>query len=103
MISRFGPFALEELKEKDLEVVRRWRNQDHVKRWMFSKNYISEEDQRLWFFSRKNREDFIFSFKEEQVGLIDLFDIDISLSYCKFGFYIGEKKYMHSGLGAVME
>lgn len=103
MTYTLGNFSLEELEEKDLELVRRWRNSEHVRKWMFTKEYITPEGQKRWFALRKNRSDLIFSLNEEKIGLAYFFDKDPYRRRCKFGFYIGEEKYQISGLGAVME
>lgn len=98
-----GPYALEQLTEQDLELVRNWRNSDHVKRWMLTRDYITSDNQRKWFFARQGRDDFIFRHGRKKIGLVYLFNQNETHRFCEFGFYIGDKQYLRSGVGAVME
>jgi len=98
-----GNFTLEELEEKDLGLVRGWRNSAEVRRWMFNGDYITEEEHKRWFASRKDRANLLFSFDGKRIGLIQLSNKNSLSRHCELGFYIGEKEYQKSGMGAVME
>lgn len=100
---KLGKFKLEELREDDLELVRKWRNSEHVKKWMFTEDHITRKHQKEWFASRTNRSDLIFYCGKEKIGLVYFYNQDLLHRRCEFGFYIGEKNYQLSGMGSVME
>src|SRR5262245_34000210 len=56
-----GRIRLRLLDERDLPMTLLWRNQDHIRRWLFDSRVISPEEHRAWFDQYRERDDdFVF-------------------------------------------
>ena len=70
------------LEEKDLENLRRWRNQDHIRVWFVHTDKITSEQQHSWWESYQKRDDdYLFIIEETKegigpVGAVSLYHID---------------------------
>src|ERR1700722_17324178 len=85
MIS-FRPLAYE-----DKETIRRWRNLPQVRHYMFTDHIISPEEHAAWFdsiFDNPSYRYWIIRCDEEDVGLLNLYDIDTHNRRCQYGFYV---------------
>ena len=80
--------VLERLREDKIEMVRRWRNDEHIRRFMDYQQEITPEMQRRWFDSINDLNNFFFiiSYNVKDIGLIHCSDID------------WDKKKGHAGL-----
>src|SRR5256885_14815913 len=84
--------SLRRLEERDLELVRSWRNSDRIRSVMYSDNLISADEQRRWFEglrSDPNRVYLIFEVNGQAVGLVD-FKRGGGQNRAEWGFYIGD-------------
>lgn len=83
------------LGSSDLERVRLWRNSEHVRMQMASKNIISESEQREWFaeISGTQNEYFVYSYFGEDVGLLSM-KPGVQDGFFEPGIYCGEKKFL---------
>ena len=70
--------VIERLKERDIELVRQWRNSDYVRKNMIYREIITPEQQLKWFRSINNFNNFYFivEYKERKVGLVNIKDIN---------------------------
>ena len=70
--------VIERLKEKDIELVRAWRNSDKIRKNMLYQEIITPEQQVEWFHSINNFNNFYFivEYKGRKVGLVNIKDID---------------------------
>jgi RimJ/RimL family protein N-acetyltransferase len=70
-LSGFG-ITLSSLQHDQIEMVRHWRNSDHIKRYARQQEPISAEQQETWFSGLQTKEDeyFVISAHETPVGLI---------------------------------
>lgn len=96
---------LREMRESDLDIVRGWRNAEHVRRYMYSDHIISAEEHRLWFerCSKDPAFDLIISeYKSVPYGFINIYNIDPRHGTCSWAFYIGPED-APKGLGSLME
>ena len=59
VIEKYG-VKLKRLEEQDIEMVRLWRNSEHVKQYMEFKDYITIEMQKKWFNSLNQSQDYFF-------------------------------------------
>lgn len=90
------------ISKDDLEQIRKWRTSPEVTHFMYSSPDISSEDQIKWFeslASNKSCEYKLITYKDKNIGVIYLTDIDQKANRCEWGLYIGETKYQ--GLGAI--
>jgi UDP-4-amino-4,6-dideoxy-N-acetyl-beta-L-altrosamine N-acetyltransferase len=87
-------YHLKDLEEKELEVVLKWRNSEHIRKYMYSDHIISTKDHFKWYKSL-NKDDSKFVkllvCEGKPIGVVNFTDIDKRNSICYWGFYIGEK------------
>ena len=99
---------LRSLEIDDLEIVRKWRNKDEIRKWFINDNLISSEKQLLWYEKYKNKKNelmFIIEEKNElkmSVGAISLYNINYKKAYCELGrLMIGENEARGKGIGLI--
>lgn len=93
------------LEEKDLELTRSWRNQEHIRRWFFNQDLITPDQQQNWYAGYKDRDDdFIFiiedkSLQNDPVGQISIYHIDWASLRGEYGrLMIGDPRGHGKGL-----
>ncbi len=96
-ISKYG-ICLVRLTEDDLELVRYWRNNDEIKKYMNFQEYITPEMQQKWFLSINTSENFyyIIEYKGDKIGLVNDKNIDWREKTAEGGMFIWDKKYLNS-------
>ncbi|MED3384402.1 UDP-4-amino-4,6-dideoxy-N-acetyl-beta-L-altrosamine N-acetyltransferase [Bacillus subtilis] len=97
-------YSLRTLKEKDLDTVLRWRNDDRIRQLMYNDQIITEKQHHQWFKkvnSSKTEHYFIFTIDHTDIGFISFKDVDHKNHHCYWGFYIGEVQ-SPKGSGSVM-
>jgi UDP-4-amino-4,6-dideoxy-N-acetyl-beta-L-altrosamine N-acetyltransferase len=88
----------------DRELLREWRNLPHISQHMFTSHEIGIDEHNRWFeraMADPSRRDWIIMFKEQSVGLVSIFDIDVENSRARWGFYVADPKL--PGVGAIVE
>jgi RimJ/RimL family protein N-acetyltransferase len=95
---------LEHLTFDKIELVRNWRNDSKIFQYMDFKEYISPEMQLNWFnkINNKNNYYFITIFNNENIGLVNIKDIDYTKKCGEPGIFIYEDKYLNTGVGIRM-
>ena len=92
-------------KENQIKVLR-IRNEENVRKWMYTDHEILENEHFNWINKLKeNNKMRVYVIMEnglEPVGVINIVDIDIIHKKANWGFYIGEK-YQGTGIGVVLE
>ena len=93
-IQQYG-IKLIRLSEKDIEMVRCWRNQSDINNYMEYKNYITPIMQKEWFKSIHNKFNyyFVIEFEGIQVGLINAKNYIPEQGFGEGGIFIADKKY----------
>ena len=96
-IEQYG-VKLTRLQEEEIEMVRLWRNANHVKSNMLYQGNISTTQQKKWFQSINNASNyyFIINFEGKQVGLINAKNFDPSQGFGEGGIFIGDPEYIDS-------
>ncbi len=86
------------LTEDKLELVRRWRNAECVRRFMEFRDEITPEMQREWFESVNNRHNYYFIIvcEGKEVGLSNIKDIDYTAGSGETGMFIADPDYLDS-------
>lgn len=88
--------TLKRLTHDKIELVRNWRNNPKIQQTMFFQDYITPEMQEKWF-SRINNENnyyFIVEYNNEEIGLINIKDIDYEKKTGETGVFIYEDRYL---------
>ena len=94
-ITKYG-ITLERLLPEQTELVREWRNDQKISRFMFYKGEITKEMQQEWFDSIDNEQNFFFliHLKDTPVGLINISSIDWENKTAYTGLYIYDDKFL---------
>lgn len=97
--NRYG-LALVRLEQKDIEMLRSWRNEPKVVENMEFQTYISPEMQNEWFKRINNINNFFFLIKKEEqwIGMIHLSDINYEIKTTKSGILIGNPSYLNTSI-----
>lgn len=98
-ITNYG-VTLRRLTEDKLEMIRNWRNDPKIVRYMDYKEYITPEMQTKWFdkINNNNNYYFLIEYKEAEIGLINIRDIDYENGQGEGGIYIYEDNYLNSDI-----
>ena len=94
------------LQKEDLEMVRNWRNSDDVSRYMYTEDYITENQQNNWFDKIKDSSNSIYwiiEYNGKKLGLASITEIDKTLQSCYWAFYLGDTSVRGLGIGAKIE
>ena len=96
-ITRYG-LTLERLQKTQTELIRQWRNDRKISKFMFYKGDITPEMQREWFDSIDNEQNFFFVIhhKNMPVGLINISSIDWENKTAYTGLFIYDDKFLAS-------
>lgn len=88
------------LTEDKIEKVRLWRNTPQIAQYMEFREEITPEMQSKWFDSINNDNNlyYIIDFKGEEIGLINIKDIDNSTKSGESGVFIYSDKYLNSDI-----
>jgi RimJ/RimL family protein N-acetyltransferase len=82
--------ALHLLRYEDIELIRQWRNQDHIRKWFKFTGIISKEQQQQWWEAYRQKDDdlmfLIYHCSEARpLGTIALYNIDRKAGAAEFG------------------
>lgn len=96
-IKKYG-IVLERMQEADCELVRTWRNSEHVRLNMHYQGLITADMQQTWFSNLEKSKNlyFIICTNGVKVGLVNLKDIHPNLKTAEAGIFIGDKNYLRS-------
>lgn len=85
--------TLERLKERDIELVREWRNSDAIRKNMLYQEIITPEQQLDWFKSINNFNNFYFIliYKGRRVGIFNVKDVDWEERSGEAGIFMKER------------
>lgn len=88
---------LTKLTHEYLELVRSWRNDFSISKYMLFQEYITEEMQLEWFSKINNNENFYFIIEidNNKIGLADIKRINYSTMHAEVGIFIYDEKYLN--------
>ena len=97
VLEQYG-VKLTRLQEKDIELVRYWRNQSDIANYMEYRNYITPQAQVNWFKKINNPYNyyFIIEYENKKVGLINSKDYNPDEGFAEGGIFIWDKNYIDS-------
>ena len=103
MIIESNGISIERLREKDIEMVRRWRNSNFVKQHMNFRETITPEMQKEWFKSVDNFNNFYFLiiYKNIKVGLGNIKDVNWEERTGEAGVFVTKQNFTGSFLPVV--
>lgn len=98
MILKGYGIILKRLTEDKIELVRHWRNHPKIQQYMEYKEYITEAMQRDWFNHINNDSNyyFVIQYKEKEIGLINIKDIDFTDKTGEAGIFIWDDEYLNT-------
>lgn len=88
------------LTHDKIEMVRRWRNDPKISRYMLFRDYITQEMQQQWFDSINNEKNlyYIVEYKTKEIGLINVKDIDYAEGIGEGGIFIADEKFQNTDI-----
>lgn len=105
-IAKLDDILIRQLEEKDIELLRKWRNDLKSTRFLRNIGYITEEMQKRWYKSYlNNKQDIIFAIEDTGelkcvVGSLSLYDWDKGQNICEIGrIQIGDSAAHGKGIG----
>ncbi len=96
-ITKYG-IVLKSLAEDDLEMVKDWRNADHVRLNMKYQELITSEMQQTWFkqLNKKLNHYFIISKDYVPIGIVNLKGINFETLEAEAGIFIGDEQHLNT-------
>lgn len=97
---------LKKIQEEHLEMVRNWRNSPDVSMFMYTNDYITEEDQKKWYGKIKNdpsKKYWVVDLENSYVGVVNIVDIDLRNRRCFWAYYLADSSVRGKGLGKIIE
>ena len=88
------------LSREKIEMIRNWRNDPKISQYMEYRDIITPDMQVKWFDSINNNENlyYIIEFKGEEIGLINIKDIDSDSKSGESGVFMYSDKYLNSDI-----
>ncbi len=92
------------MREEDIETVRQWRNDPVVVANYEFREYITPEMQREWFRKVNNIHNLytIIGYRGEQIGVINMKDIDWENQTTEGGIFIPDRKYHETPVTSIV-
>lgn len=97
---------LRKIQKKDKTKIMTWRNLPEISKYMYSDHKISEKEHDLWFnkvLKELSDNYWIIVCDNEDVGLVNLYDIDLKNSRCFWAFYLSSNNIRGKGVGSFVE
>lgn len=94
------------MQYEDKETVLLWRNLPHIRRCMLTGHVITAEEHDAWFdriLCNPRYRHWIIRCANEDVGLLNLYDIDACNRRCYWGFYIAGSNVRGKNVGMFAE
>ena len=90
--------TLRRLTHDKIEMLRCWRNDPKIQQYMFYREYITPEMQEAWFKRINNEHNyyFIIEYEGNEIGLINVKDIDYGKKTGESGVFIYDESYQNS-------
>jgi UDP-4-amino-4,6-dideoxy-N-acetyl-beta-L-altrosamine N-acetyltransferase len=101
-ITRYG-VVLHRLEKEQIDLIRSWRNDKKIMKYMFYKGDITPEMQQEWFAAIDNDQNYFFLilYKGAPVGLINISSIDWESKTAYTGLFIYDDTFLASDVPAM--
>ena len=92
--------VLNRLTHDKIEMVRNWRNDPKISKYMEFRDYITPQMQEEWFNKINNDHNFFFIIETDgnEIGVTNIKDIDYEQKTGEGGIYIYNDKYLNSDI-----
>ncbi len=92
--------TLRRLTHDKIEMLRQWRNDPKIQKYMIYREYITPEMQEHWFqkINNDNNLYFIIEYEGNEVGMINIKDIDYNEKTGEPGMFIYDDKLLNSDI-----
>ena len=89
--------SMREIENDDIQLIRYWRNLDHVRSRMVMQNYIERDGQRRWFenLTRNTSFYFIYGLGSRDIGCVNCTKIDRGKKSFEGGIFCGDTEYLN--------
>jgi len=89
---------LHRLTEDKLELLRRWRNDPKIQKYMGYREHITADMQKVWFQKINNKHNyyFIIEYEGKEIGCINIKDIDYEQKTGEPGIFIWDDDYLNT-------
>lgn len=97
---------LKKITVDDLELLRNWRMQENVTKYMLTDPIITKESQLEWFNKINNDEsriDYVIVCDNVRIGYYGITNINYESHSCEIGFYIGNNEYRGKGIFKIVQ
>jgi UDP-4-amino-4,6-dideoxy-N-acetyl-beta-L-altrosamine N-acetyltransferase len=93
-VEQYG-LSYDRVTEADIELIRYWRNQPHIRATMQFRDYITPKMQAEWFQRINNPHNyyFVISIEEKKIGLINCKEFPGQKNISEGGIFIWEESY----------
>lgn len=100
----YNKIRLTRLVKEDIELVRKWRNNERIREYMSFREHISREMQIKWFDSVNNDNNlfYIIWYDSERIGLVNIKNIDWVCQTGESGLFIFSENFQNSLLPYVV-
>lgn len=88
--------SLRKIDLDDIQLIRYWRNLDHIRNQMFKTDFVDRDGQRNWFKGLESGRDhyFIFSLDARDIGIATVTKIDKMGKTFEGGIQCGDPKFL---------
>jgi len=99
ILEKYG-VILKRLTHDKIEMVRNWRNDPKISKYMEFREYITPEMQEEWFQRINNDNNFFFIIEHagKEIGLVNAKDIDYEQKTVEGGIFIYDDDYLNSDI-----
>lgn len=97
-------YLLRKMATSDLDMIRSWRNNPDVRRFMYTRHEISKDEHTLWWQRVSELNNFvslIFEYNNVSMGYVSFSNINILDKKCDWAFYLSKDAIR--GIGSLVE
>ena len=98
--------ALRNMSQNDKDKIRQWRNKPAIAKFMYTDHEISAEEHEKWFSQitrDPTRRYWIIVCDDKDVGLVNIYNLDLRNKRCYWAFYVAEEGMQGKGVGSFVE
>lgn len=98
-LTKYG-VTLNRVTEDKIELIRKWRNDPKISKFMEFQDHITSEMQKVWFekINNDNNYFFLIEFEGQEIGMINIKDIDPLKKEGEGGIFIYNEDYLNSDI-----
>ena len=97
---------LRDLRLRDKEMIRQWRNLPEVAKYMYTNHQITQDEHEKWFqriLDDASSRYWIIECDAQDVGLVNVYHLDKKNLRCYWAFYVSSPDVRGKGVGSFVE